>query len=93
MFTVKGISEEIPYLVYVDVSDADAPISGSRRIQAMLEGHVGELVEVTPTGPYLTLTLADEGSILAALAAWTTVTAASGDVPQIIPAPVDGAVY
>lgn len=90
MFEVQGVFEEIPYLVHVDTEDG---VTGSRRVQTMLAARVGEVAEVTPTGPYLTLNLADEDSILAALAAWTTVTAASGDVPQIIPAPVDGAVY
>lgn len=92
MFDVYGYCDDVAYHVVVDRA-AKTRVLGSARVRDMLSSRVGDSVAVTPTGPFFTLNLDDESSVLAALVAWTTVTSASGDLPQIVPPEVAGAVY
>jgi hypothetical protein len=92
MFLVNGRSDDVAYRVQVDAT-ADEPVIGSTRIQDMLASGEGETVAVTVTGPFLTLDLSDEASVLGALMAWTTVTDVTGNPPEVIPPDVAGAVY
>lgn len=91
-FQVSGYCDEIPYVVTVDTTATPAVI-GSSRVQGTLDRRTGEGIAVTPTGPFVTLDLTDEATILAALMSWTTITAVTGDAPQVLPPGVAGAVY
>lgn len=99
MFDVQGYADGVAYTVRVDTANVDSgnpdasPIAGSPIVRSILAEREGEIVTVSPVGPYLELDLTDETSILGALMAWTDVTQVEGDAPEVFPPDVAGAVY
>ena len=95
-YSVRGFLDGVAYTVVVnrdDPDEVDGPVSGSPPVMTLLEGRVGDRVWATPTGPALVLSLDDDRSILAALTELTQVYETAGDVPQVLPPEVPGAVY
>lgn len=93
MFRVQGWNGGVAYQVTIDTTNTDEPVRGSFGVEGLLAEREGETATVTPTGPYLTLDLTNEASVLGALMAWTKVTQVTGEAPQVIPPDVAGAVY
>jgi hypothetical protein len=88
VYTVEGfLPDGGPYAVAVGTGQGndlgDIAIAGDDPAVALLLAHEGETFAVTPTGPISTLSLADHTSVLAALHAFTTVTAVKGDPPDV----------
>lgn len=98
-FTVSGYIEGVAYDVTVnpaaDAGEGEPVTTGSPNALALLDRHAGEMVSVTPTGPSYTVDPASRSgeAILGALMALTEVRQTSGDVPQVIPPHILGAIY
>jgi hypothetical protein len=92
MFSVQGTYDGVAYTLVVDRT-AEPPLSGSPRILTMLTLHEGLTVDVTPTGPYLTVDLGDDETIMGALLALTEVRTTDGDVPDPVGPTELGALY
>ena len=93
MFRVQGLNGDVAYQVTIDTTNDAEPVRGSFGVEELLASQEGDRVAVTPTGPFLTLDLTDETSILGALMAWTTVTSVTGEAPKVLPPDVAGVVY
>lgn len=86
MFTVEGfLPDGGPYAVQVGSGRGAAlgDVVGDDAALALLSTYEGQTLNVTPTGPLATLSLADPASVLAALYALTTVTGVRGDAPDV----------
>lgn len=96
-FTVSGYTEGVAYDVTVNpaAGEGEPVTTGSPNALALLDRHAGEMVSVTPTGPSYTVDPASRSgeAILGALMALTEVRQTSGDVPQVIPPKILGAIY
>lgn len=91
MITVEGVLGAQPYAVAIDpppgTVDPDAMVgcvTGALHVLALLQLHDGHRVEVTPTGPVITLDTSDPASVLAALHGLTQVQRVHGadDIPS-----------
>lgn len=80
MFTAIGFTEGVPYRVTVG---DNGTVTGSERVQMLLERRKGEQFAASPTHGSVALS-DDPASILIALKALTTVSATSGEVPDIM---------
>jgi hypothetical protein len=89
-FTVTGSLDGTAYTCTVP---DDGPPTGSGRIVAALTSWVGDTVLASPTGPAYVVDLGDPDSVWCALSTRTAVTLTEGDVPDLLPAMVLGAVY
>lgn len=102
MITVEGVLNGQPYAVAIDpppgTADPDATVgcaTGALHVLALLRLHNGRRVEVTPTGPVITLDTGDPASVLAALHGLTQVRRVSGadDLPSPLGRQSPGTVY
>jgi hypothetical protein len=97
MFAVRGTYEGVVYTLVIDRANSDpvggGPMTGSASVINMLNARMGRTVWATPTGPQFVLQPDDDKSILAALAEWTQIEHTEGNVPDVVPPPVRGAVY
>jgi hypothetical protein len=87
MFVVTGTYLGAMYQATWTEQDADESHlcveSTHSMIRPLLDAYTGDTFGATPTGPFLTLDVADGASVLAALGNLTTVTDVSGDVPTV----------
>jgi hypothetical protein len=91
VFTVEGYVQRDLYTAVVGGPDDGAPtddrvgiVTGSPAVRAILMLHQGKPVDVTPTGPTITLDVTDEASVYGALLGLTQVIATTGDVPLVL---------
>lgn len=80
MFIAIGFAEGVPYRVTVDNA---GQVTGSERVQMLLERRKGDQFAASPTHGSVALS-DDPASILIALRSLTTVSATSGDVPDVM---------
>src|SRR5436305_5752307 len=98
MFTVEGYVDRTLYTAVVG-APGDSPgdrvgvVAGSPAVLALLDLHTGREVQVTPTGPTVTLDVTDPASVYAALLGLTEVVNTAGDVPVVLGPDVAGVDY
>ncbi len=89
-FEVNG---SLAGVAYAAVVGDDGQVTGSGRLLTALKAAAGSTVKVTPTGPTYTVKAGDPVSTWAWLARRTDIVETSGDLPQLVPPAVVGAVY
>ncbi len=83
MFIARGIVGGEPYTLRYDEA-AEPPVQTTPYMQRVLDAAQGNRVELSPTGPFLTVDYSRDG-VLGALYAYTTLHSVAGDAPDLRP--------
>ncbi|MFD5856054.1 hypothetical protein [Streptomyces chartreusis] len=82
MLTVTGAFDDgATYTVQI-TGRTDRPVIGSYRASALVELHLGETIDLSPTGPMKAVIGEDKESVLAVLRHYTTAIEESGSAPS-----------